>query len=159
MPFRVESVTHALLIVGLFMATLAPALGSVLSPQIASQFNQSAYQTTGALQNYVFKQVNNTAFCGTSASCTNSSGGFFAANNANAATIFGFVLNGFGTLMTALVQTPFIMASLIGTTLQVTGTPIVTNTLIQNDLAAFVDFCFVVIGISAYMKFPILSGG
>lgn len=158
--FSIGSVISALLIVSLFILTLGPALYGTLTPNLANQFNITAVNTSGQLNGFVFKQVNNTAFCGEALSpCgTNSTGGF-SAITATSGTGFAFVIQGFGAIIGSLTQSPIIMANMIGTLLYVVGFPITTNTQIKSDLAGFVIFAFVVVGISAYVKYPIMTSG
>jgi len=159
MGFTIEGVVAALILVSLFIATLGPALYSTLSPPLAGQFNSTSNQSTSQLNGFVFKQVNNTAFCGeASTPCgTNSTGGF-SAISATSGSGFAFVIQGFGTLIGSLVNAPIIMANLVGTLLSVVGFPITTNVAIKNELEAFVIFLFIIIGISSYMKYPLRSG-
>jgi hypothetical protein len=156
MPFTIEGVVAAILVVSLFITILGPALYSTLSPALAGSFNASATNSSGQLQGYVFKQVNNTAFCGEATkNCGQNSTGGFSAITATSGSGFAFVLQGFGVLVGSLIQAPIIMTNMLSNLMVIIGYPTTAATAMKGDLEAFVIFIFLLVAISAYMKFPL----
>lgn len=157
MSFTLESMVKASLVLSLVIATFSPVLLATLPAATANELNITAYNQTNALSTLVFQQVNNTVFCGNAGSCnpTTSTGGFYA--QANLFSAFAFVLNGFGVLMTALINTPYILSTWTGELFSIIGYPITTAGLINGELTGFMAFIIAIIGVSALMKFPLRS--
>ncbi len=155
---NIESWVKAILITSLFSITLSPVFFNTLPTSVAQKLNLTASNTTSSLNNLVFRQTNNTVFCGSAAGCNgqNKTGGVYASYNLF--TAFAFVLNGFGDLVTSLINTPFIMSVWIGETLSIAQLPVSSITAIETELPAFISFIMLLIAVSAIMKYPIRSG-
>lgn len=155
---NLESWVKAILIVSLFSATLSPVFFNTLPTDLAQQLNMTSSNATAGLNNLVFRQTNNTVFCGTAAGCAsqNRTGGVYA--NTNLFTAFAFVLNGFGDLVSSLVSTPFILGMWVGQALSIINLPVTSIATIQQELPAFISFLLIIVCVSTIMKFPMRSG-
>ena len=155
---NLESFVKAILIVSILSISMSPVFFSTLPSTVATKLNLTAVNATNNLNNLVFKQTNNTALCGTPTGCNpqNSTGGVYA--QANLFSAFAFVLNGFGYLVSTLINTPYIMSIWIGEAVSIMAFPISTTAMIEAMLPAFISFIIIIVCVSALMKYPMRSG-
>ena len=152
---NIENTIIALMVVVVLIAMLAPAFFGVLPPTIAQQLNNTGINGSTNLQGLIFRPINNTAFCGTPQSCTSQTGGFNTNVGSGPFSGFAFVMQGFGSAMTILVQAPVILGTLAAVLITNTGFSTQVNSTLSNSISGLVSFLFILVGISAIMKFPL----
>ena len=148
----IESLPKAIAVITIMIVILMPFLYSVLPASTANQLNITGLNSSNQLNNLVFGQVTGVALNKTGGLNQNptAGGGIFQG--------FAFVMQGFGLAVTAIVQTPYILGTLGGTLISQFGLTTQGQAALVNEMTSFTAFLFIIIGISAYMKYPLRSG-